>query len=137
MHNTQHEKNKNSQRKLNYKWKNLYQIIEIIINKNIYFLIKLNDTDLKDTFVDNRFKKFRFRFFSDVEKIKINFEINVKNIFEKNFEIENEIFDFDNFANFKKNLIFFEWSLIVIVSFFFQWFWSRFEFFLLFFNFVS
>ena len=137
LHDTQHEKNKNSQRKLNYKWKNFYRIIEIIVNKNIYFLIELNDTDLKDTFVDNRFKKFRFRLFNDVEKIKISFEINVENIFEKNFEIENEIFDFNNFANFKKSLIFFEWSLIVIVSFFFQWFWSSFEFFLLFFNFVS
>ena len=137
MHDTQHEKNKNSQRKLNYKWENFYRIIEIIVNKNIYFLIELNDTDLKNTFADNRFKKFRFRFFNDVEKIEISFEINVENIFEKNLEIENEIFNFDNFANFRKSLIFFEWSLIVIVPFFFQWFWSRFEFFLLFFSFVS
>ena len=71
-------------------------------------MIELNDTDLKDTFVDNRFKKFRFRLFNDVEKIKISFEINVENIFEKIFEIENEIFNFDNFADFRKNLIFFE-----------------------------
>ena len=120
MHDTQHEKNKNSQRKLNYKWKKFYRIIEIIVNKNIYFLIELNDIDLKDTFADNRFKKFRFRFFSDVEKTEINFEINVENIFEKNFEIENKIFDFDSFADFRKNLIFFEWSLIVIVFFFFS-----------------
>ena len=70
-------------------------------------MIELNDIDLKDTFADNRFKKFRFRFFNDIEKIEINFEINVENIFEKNFKIENEIFDFDNFVNFKKNLIFF------------------------------
>ena len=70
--------------------------------------MELNNTDLKGTFADNRFKKFRFRFFNDVEKIEISFEINVENIFEKNFEIENEIFDFDSFANFKKNLIFFE-----------------------------
>ena len=120
LHDTQHEKNKNSQRKLNYKWKNFYRVIEIIVNKNIYFLIELNDIDLKGTFADNRFKKFRFRFFNDVEKIEISFEINVENIFEKNFEIENEIFNFNNFANFKKNLIFFEWSLIVIVFFFFS-----------------
>ena len=71
-------------------------------------MIELNDTDLKDTFADNRFKKFRFRFFNDVEKIEISFEINVENIFEKNFEIENEISDFDSFADFKENLIFFE-----------------------------
>ena len=120
LHNTQHEKNKNSQRKLNYKWKNLYRIIEVIVNKNIYFLIELNDIDLKSTFADNRFKKFRLRLFSDVEKIEISFEINVENIFEKNFEIENKIFDFDSFADFRKNLIFFEWSLIVIVFFFFN-----------------
>ena len=71
-------------------------------------MIELNDIDLKDTFVDNRFKKFRSRFFNDVEKIEISFEINVENIFEKNLEIENEISDFDNFANFKENLIFFK-----------------------------
>ena len=71
-------------------------------------MIKLNDTDLKDTFVDNRFKKFRFRLFNDVEEVEISLEINVENIFEKNFEIENEISDFDNFANFRENLIFFE-----------------------------
>ena len=120
LHDTQHEKNKNSQQKLNYKWKNLYRIIEFIVNKDIYFLIKLNDIDLKNAFINNRFKKFRFRFFNDVEKIEISFEINVENVFEKNFEIENEIFDFNNFVNFKKSLIFSEWSLIVIVSFFFS-----------------
>ena len=58
---------------------------------------------MKNTFADNRFKKFRFQSINDIEKIKINFEIIVKNIFEKSFEIENEIFDIDNFANFKKN----------------------------------
>ena len=135
MHDTQHEKNKNSQRKLNYKWKNLYRIIKLIVNKNIYFLIKLNNTDLKNTFADNYFKKFRFWFFNDVEKIEINFEINVENIFEKNFKIENEISDFNNFANFKKNLISFKWSLIVFV-FFFSMILIVFWIFLLFFNFV-
>ena len=136
LHDTQYEKNKNSLRKLNYKWKNFYQIIEIIVNKDIYFLIKLNDIDSKNTFVDNRFKKFRFRFFSDVEKIDVIFEIIAKIAFNQIFKIENEVFDTNSFANFKKNLIFFKWSLIVIV-FFFHWFRSRFEFFLLFFNFIS
>ena len=123
-------------RKLNYKWKNLYRIIEIIVNKNIYLLIELNDTDLKDTFADNRFKKFRFRLFSSVEEFDIIFEIIVEVAFDQISEIENEIFDINNFANFKKSLIFLNdhWSWF---CFFFHWFWSRFEFFLLFFNFIS
>ena len=112
LHDIQHEKNKNSQRKLNYKWKIFYQITEIMINKSIYFLIELNDIDLKSTFVDNRFKKFRFRSFSNVEDIKINFKIVVEKIFEK-------IFDFNNFVDFRKNLIFFEWLLTMIMFLFF------------------
>ena len=136
LHDTQHEKNKNSQRKLNYKWKNFYQIFEIIVNKDIYFLIELNDIDLKNTFADNRFKKFHFQSFSDVERIDIIFEIIIEIAFDQISEIKNEIFYTDSFADFKKNLIFFEWSLVVIV-FFFSLNSIAFWFFLLFFNFIS
>ena len=71
-------------------------------------MTELNDIDLKNTFADNRFKKFRFRFFKNVEKINIIFKIVVEIAFDQIFKIENEIFDTNNFANFKKNLIFFE-----------------------------
>ena len=69
-------------------------------------MIELNDINLKDTFVDNHFKKFRFQFFNDVEKIDIIFEIIVEIAFDQIFEIENKIFDINNFAKFNKNLIF-------------------------------
>ena len=71
-------------------------------------MIELNDIDLKNTFADNRFKKFRFRFFNNVEKIDVIFEIIVEIAFDQISEIENEVFDMNNFADFKKKLIFFK-----------------------------
>ena len=105
LHDTQHEKNKNLLRKLNYKWKNFYRITKIIVNKNIYFLIELNDIELKNIFVNNQFKKFRFRFFSVVEKFDNIFIID-EIAFDQIFEIENEIFDINNVLNIKQNSIF-------------------------------
>lgn len=71
-------------------------------------------------------KNFIFDFSSMKKKIvfeialKIVFEI----IFEKDFDekslFENVVFDINNIFDFRKNLIFFNWFLIMIVFFFFN-----------------
>lgn len=111
LHDVQYEKNKSSKKKLNYKWKNSYRVIEIITNKNIYFLNELNNANLQNTFVDNCLKKFHvridqflFSFLFDSFDAEKNMSSDVEKIFRVDFSVSNH-----------EKLIFFEWSLTVIV----------------------
>ena len=70
LHDTQHEKNKNSQRKLNYKWKNLYRIIEIIVNKNIFFWSNWMTLIWKARSLIIVSKNFVFDFSTTLKKLK-------------------------------------------------------------------
>ena len=118
LHDIQHEKNKNSLKKLHYKWKNFYRIIEAIVNKNTYFLNELNGADLKDTFADNRFKKFHSRSISDAEEISLD-SIEKSEIVE-NPETAEKSVDANCLSDFRKSLISSNWFFAVIVPFSFQ-----------------
>ena len=70
LHNIQHEKNKNTKKKLYFKWNELYRIFKIVDNKNIYLLTELNNTEIMSIFAKNWFKKFHVRFFNASKQIK-------------------------------------------------------------------
>ncbi len=61
LHDTQHENDQSINRKLKYKWRKSFRIKEIIQNKKIYFLQKLDEIDLIEIFVENKIKKFHQR----------------------------------------------------------------------------
>ena len=77
LHDIQHEKNKNTKKKLYFKWNESYRVFKIVDNKNIYLLTELNDTEIMNTFAKNRFKKFHARFFNASEQTKNNAESRV------------------------------------------------------------
>ena len=92
------------------------------MNKNTYFLNKLNDTNLKDIYASNCFKKFHPRLINDVEKISLDLvekpdfvekfdSIEKSDSVEKSDPVENsevveKSFVADHFNDFKKSLIF-------------------------------
>ena len=127
LHDTQHDKNKNTKKKLYFKWNESYRIFKIVNNKNIYLLIELNDTKIMSIFAKNRFKKFHARFFNASKQIKNNVELRVMIDRFSFFEIFSISEFFDDFIDitfdhemFKTNndLISFDWSLIVIFFFY-------------------
>jgi hypothetical protein len=61
LHDTQHENDRSINRKLKYRWRESFRIKEVIQNKEIYLLQKLDETDLAEIFVENRIKKFHQR----------------------------------------------------------------------------
>jgi hypothetical protein len=61
LHDIQHENDRNINRKLKYKWRESFRIKEIIQNKKINLLQKLDEIDLIEIFVENKIKKFHQR----------------------------------------------------------------------------
>ena len=126
LHDIQHEKNKNTKKKLYFKWNKSYRIFKTIDNKNIYLLTELNDTEIMSIFAKNQFKKFYVRFFNASEQIKNNAESHVMIDRFSFFEIFSEFEFFDDFFNvifdheiFKtnENSVSFDWFLIVVIFF--------------------
>ena len=126
LHNVQHKKNKNTKKKLYFKWNESYQIFKIVDNKDIYLLIKLNDTKIRNTFAKNQFKKFHVQFFNASEQIKNNAESRVMIDRFSFFEIFSKSEFFDDFFDvtfdheiFKtnENSVLFDWFLIVVIFF--------------------
>jgi hypothetical protein len=58
LHDIQHENDRNINRKLKYRWRKSFWFKEVIQNKEIYLLQKLDEIDLIEIFVENRIKKF-------------------------------------------------------------------------------
>jgi hypothetical protein len=58
LHDTQHENDRNINRKLKYKWRESFRVKKVIQNKEIYLLQKFDEIDLIEIFVENRIKKF-------------------------------------------------------------------------------
>ena len=126
LHNIQHKKNKNTKKKLYFKWNESYRIFKIVDNKNIYLLIKLNDTKIINTFAKNWFKKFHVWFFNALKQIKNNAKSHVMIDRFSFFEIFSESESFDDFFDvtfdheiFKtnENSVSFDWFLIVVIFF--------------------
>jgi hypothetical protein len=107
-HDTQHENDRSINRKLKYKWRESFRVKEIIQNKEIYLLQKLNEIDLIEIFVENKIKKFHQR-----QNLKTstfvfsNWIINDHEFIEKN-DVMKKIFD-------SQSLMFEKWSFAMIV----------------------
>jgi hypothetical protein len=108
LHDIQHENDRNINRKLKYRWRKLFRVKEIIQNKEIYLLQKLDEIDLIEIFVENRIKKFHQR-----QNLKISSSV-FSNLVMNDHEFINEndvmkkIFD-------SQSLIFEKWSLAMII----------------------
>jgi hypothetical protein len=109
LHDTQHENDRSINRKLKYKWRKSFRIKEVIQNKEIYFLQKLDEIDLAEIFVENRIKKFHQR-----QSLKIsssassNLVMNDHEFIDEN-DVMKKIFD-------SQSLMFEKWSLAMIIS---------------------
>ncbi len=109
LHDTQHENDQSINRKLKYKWRELFRVKEIIQNKKIYLLQKLDETDLVEIFVENKIKKFHQR-----QILKISSSISSNSIMnDHEFIDENNVMKkiFDS-----QSLMFEKWSFAMIVS---------------------
>jgi hypothetical protein len=109
LHDTQHENDRSINRKLKYRWWKSFRIKEIIQNKEIYLLQKLDEIDLIEIFVENRIKKFHQR-----QSLKIsssvfsNLVMNDHEFIDEN-DVMKKIFD-------SQSLMFEKWSLAMIIS---------------------
>jgi hypothetical protein len=109
LHDTQHENDQSINRKLKYKWRKSFRIKEVIQNKEIYFLQKLDKTDLIEIFVENRIKKFHQRQNLEISSsVSSNSIMNDHEFIDEN-DVMKKIFDF-------QSLMFEEWSLAIIIS---------------------
>jgi hypothetical protein len=109
LHDTQHENDRSINRKLKYKWRRSFRVKEVIQNKEIYFLQKLDEIDLAEIFVENKIKKFHQK-----QSLKIsssvfsNFVMNDHEFIDEN-DVMKKIFD-------SQFLMFEEWSFAMIIS---------------------
>ncbi len=109
LHDTQHENDRNINRKFKYRWRRSFRIKEIIQDKRIYLLQKLDEIDLAEIFVENKIKKFHQR-----QILKISSSISSNSImndyeFVDENDVMKKIFDF-------QSLMFEEWSFAMIIS---------------------
>jgi hypothetical protein len=58
LHDIQHENDRSINRKMKYRWRELFRVKEVIQNIKIYLLQKFDEIDLTEIFVENRIKKF-------------------------------------------------------------------------------
>ncbi len=108
-HDIQHENNRSINRKLKYKWRESFRVKEVIQNKEIYLLQKLDEIDLIEIFVENRIKKFHQR--QNLKTSSSVFSNSIMNDHEfiKKDDVMKKIFD-------SQSLVFEKWSFAMIVS---------------------
>jgi superfamily I DNA/RNA helicase len=109
LHDTQHENDRSINRKLKYKWRRSFRVKEIIQDKKIYLLQKLDEIDLTEIFVENKIKKFHqkqiLKFSSFISSNSI---MNDHEFIDEN-DVMKKIFD-------SQFLMFEEWSFAMIIS---------------------
>jgi hypothetical protein len=109
LHDTQHENDWSINRKLKYKWRESFRVKEVIQNKKIYLLQKLDEIDLIEIFVENRIKKFHQRQILKISSfVSSNSIMNDHEFIDEN-DVMKKIFD-------SQFLMFEEWSLAMIIS---------------------
>jgi uncharacterized protein YqgQ len=109
LHDIQHENDRSINRKLKYRWRKSFRVKEIIQNKKIYFLQKLDEIDLIKIFVENEIKKFHQKQILKISSfISSNSIMNDHEFINEN-DVMKKIFDF-------QFLMFEEWSLAMIIS---------------------
>jgi hypothetical protein len=108
LHDIQHENDRSINRKLKYKWRKSFRVKEIIQDKEIYFLQKLDEIDLIEIFVENKIKKFHQKqILKNSSFIFWNSIMNDHEFIDEN-DVMKKIFDFQ-FLMFKK------WSFTMII----------------------
>jgi hypothetical protein len=109
LHDTQHENDRSINRKLKYKWRESFRIKEVIQNKEIYLLQKLDEIDLIEIIVENRIKKFhRRQNLKTSSSVFSNSIMNDHEYIDEN-DVMKKIFD-------SQSLMFEEWSFAMIIS---------------------
>jgi hypothetical protein len=108
LHDTQHENDRSINRKLKYKWRESFRIKEVIQNKEIYFLQKLDEIDLAEIFVENRIKKFHQKQSLEISSFDSSNSIMNDHEFIDENDVMKKIFDF-------QSLMFEEWSFAMII----------------------
>jgi hypothetical protein len=100
-HDIQHKNNRNINRNLKYKWRESFWVKEVIQNKKIYLLQKLDEIDLIEIFIENRIKKFHEKQnLKTSSSVFSNSIMNNHEFIEKN-DVIKKIFDFQ-FLMFEK-----------------------------------
>jgi hypothetical protein len=108
LHDTQHENDRNINRKLKYRWRESFRIKEVIQNKEIYLLQELDDIDLTEIFVENKIKKFHQRqSLKTSSSVSSNLVMNDHESINEN-DVMKKIFD-------SQSLMSEEWSLAMII----------------------
>ncbi len=108
-HDTQHENDRSINRKLKYKWRELFRIKKVIQDKKIYFLQKLDEIDLTEIFVENKIKKFHQKQILKISSFISSNSIMNDHEFIDEYDVMKKIFDF-------QSLMSEEWSFAMIVS---------------------
>ncbi len=108
-HDTQHENDRSINRKLKYRWRRSFRIKEVIQDKRIYLLQKLDETDLVEIFVENRIKKFHQRQILKISSFTSSNSIMNDHEFIDENDVMKKIFD-------SQSLMFEKWSFAMIVS---------------------
>ncbi len=109
LHDTQHENDRSINRKLKYRWRESFQIKEVIQDKKTYLLQKLDETDLAEIFVENRIKKFHQRQSLKISSSAFSNSIMNDHEFIDENDVMKKIFD-------SQSLMSEEWSLAMIIS---------------------
>ncbi len=109
LHDIQHEHDRSINRKLKYKWRESFWIKEIIQNKEIYFLQKLDEIDLIEIFIENKIKKFHQKQSLKISSFVFSNSIMNDHEFINENDVMKKIFDF-------QFLMFEEWSFAMIIS---------------------
>jgi hypothetical protein len=109
LHDTQHENDRSINRKLKYRWRRSFRVKEVIQDKKIYLLQKLDEIDLAEIFVENKIKKFHQRQILKISSfISSNSIMNDHEFIDEN-DVMKKIFD-------SRSLMFEKWSFAMIVS---------------------
>jgi hypothetical protein len=109
LHDIQHENDRSINRKLKYRWRKSFRIKEIIQDKKIYLLQKLDKIDLAEIFVENKIKKFHQRQILKISSFIFSNSIMNDHEFIEENDVMKKIFDF-------QSLMFEEWSFAMIIS---------------------
>jgi hypothetical protein len=109
LHDIQHENDRSINRKLKYKWRKSFRIKEIIQDKKIYLLQKLDEINLIEIFVENKIKKFHQKQILKISSlISSNSIMNDHEFIDEN-DVMKKIFD-------SQFLMFEKWSFAMIIS---------------------
>ncbi len=108
LHDIQHENHRSINRKLKYRWRESFRIKEVMRDKKIYLVQKLDEINLTEIFVENRIKKFHQRQILKISSFVFSNSIMNDHEFIDENDVMKKIFDF-------QSLMFEKWSFAMII----------------------